>query len=391
MRVKNIYQCDISCTNCTYENKNPSGTGFIDECVTDTCPNNHFKLGTVDKLGGRHVEGYGWNPLGEFCNLCKHENCEDCIKWSNRDKKLKNATPTELKQKEEKKPVIVPQQNKEKVVAEQPVAEEVKETVKQKNSPEVVQNVQNEDENEDIKTLKEHTFVERDNIKDVPFDILADIRKLQEQDKANNTSEDDELFEDEDDEENVDFGLEMSETEDEDDYGQDQFDNDDEDDIPKPIGYEDYADADDDDDDDFEEDDDAEFKMFVPTKFLKSPMLSPKGQQIAKYQVREYGILLVVCGDANVTVKGRNDSDGFSYRDSAKFPRYIKEKIMDESIYTDPNIKVTNNMYFNFVHFKEIDGDLVESGDKRCDIDISNASETKVHKIMKEVFDSFKK
>lgn len=32
----------------------------------------------IDKCGGRHEEGLGWNPNGVFCGECSNMTCEGC-------------------------------------------------------------------------------------------------------------------------------------------------------------------------------------------------------------------------------------------------------------------------------------------------------------------------
>lgn len=32
----------------------------------------------IDKCGGRHEEGLGWNPNGVFCGECYNMTCEGC-------------------------------------------------------------------------------------------------------------------------------------------------------------------------------------------------------------------------------------------------------------------------------------------------------------------------
>ena len=35
--------------------------------------------GCVDKLGGWHIDGIGYNPLGQFCGECNKMTCEGCV------------------------------------------------------------------------------------------------------------------------------------------------------------------------------------------------------------------------------------------------------------------------------------------------------------------------
>ena len=315
MRNKNVYQCNKNCINCNHEKARPTGIGFIDECLSDFCPFGNEKLGNIDKIGGRHTEGYGWNPLGEFCNFCKHETCDGCIKWSNREKKLRNLIPTELKPFVTKKTQIsknIVSKIKDKDVVAKKEEDENKQIMSDTQETPIKEVVGLFDTQQD-------TFVDNKKLKNIEDvtdeDIVAEYNETQTDDEIDELSEfNDDNSEDED----IDFGEGLNNDE----YSYETYSDDvdfDEDEIPKPVEYEEYNE--DDEDEDFDEDEDADFEMFVQTKRLKSPMLFSKGEKIAKYQVRNLGIILNAQGDAKVTVRGKNDSDGFSYRDSSRFPR----------------------------------------------------------------------
>lgn len=387
-----MFQCTEECIECKYENKNPSGISFIDECSTDKCPLNHEQIGNVDKLGGRHYDDKGWNPLGEYCFRCNHDSCDSCIKWSNRDKKLRNTIPTELKKTVIKKPKNIPE-NKEKET--ELIPEKIQNNIQENNQEKTEErNITKEniiDTNKIIKEVQEEIQNENTNNDTIKEDNSQNFENVQE--NPENVSET--LFNDEsvsENEEDIELDFGNTDTEETDEYGEysdytDQF-NDEEDEIPQPAEYRE-ADEDDDEDEDIDEDDEAEFTMKAQTKFLKSPMMFVEKKEIARYQIGRFGVILNAMGTSVITVKGRNDSDGFSYCNSSKFPRYIKDKIMNDTIFTDSNMKVEDGMYFNFKFFEDIDGDIVEKGNKKCETDISTASENKVHKVLKEAFDEF--
>jgi hypothetical protein len=485
MRIKNLYECNENCKSCSYEFKKPTGYTIMDECCTDKCPHNNYKIGNVDKLGGRHVEGYGWNPLGEYCKECNHENCEDCVKWSNRDKKLRNNIPPVLKTPPVTK---VPTKTEVPAFANQtpttiadtkssdiPMVEKISENIPPQNNAttELVAKVKeiignngispsqidrpvirpnnpfdfddfdkketkslfDDFDADDVDSLFGHKTVEpveispvsdidfaekgliaqENSVSDelIPSDASVDIIDIQPDEvfsSAINNSYNSELNEDvenEDREENfsddIDFGMGDSYSDPDntfDEYDNVSFDGDDDYEIPMPDEYmEDLEilanaqkemyrhDEDDDDDDDFDEDDDAEFELFEQTKKLKHSILFAPETKIARYQVRNKGVYLSVSGEAKVTVKGRNDSDGFSYCDANRFPRYVREGILSGELYENPNIEITDNTTFNFVYF-EIEGDeVIQKNDKTYVSSIENASEDKIRKLLKKAFD----
>ena len=426
MREKNIYQCDANCQFCKYEKKNPTGYDDLDECTTDVCPNNHVLLGNIDKLQGRHSEGYGWNPLGEFCNICKHTSCEDCIKWSNREKKLRNNIPTELKSPK-KQPV---QETKP-----EPIFEEEKETTNQNIIEQALKIMEDEKRTKDIHTANQtiidmgHTFIDTERVKDTrdeldDFDI-NDFDSVDIEDEYSNesveseietttfnnndidtedTDADIEINDNRDDElvEDLDFGIEPTISDSIDDYADGNISFSD-DDIPQPDEYENFEESDDDekeedddeddeeDDDyeDYDEDDEAEFSLFEQTRKLKASILFAPDTKIAQYNVRNNGVYLTVEGDAKVTVKGRNDSDGFSYCDPNRFPRYVREGILNGELYKNDNIKITDNSKFIFVYYHKIDDDLIKKDTMECKTDLTDASEEKLRKLLKVAMDKF--
>lgn len=89
---KNIYQCNKDCRNCTYENKNPDGFSSLSECKTDKCPSNHYRLGYIDSIGGKHTEEGNWNPENQFCSSCNEKSCEKCPQWLEKQEKTKDTT-----------------------------------------------------------------------------------------------------------------------------------------------------------------------------------------------------------------------------------------------------------------------------------------------------------
>lgn len=426
MREKNIYQCDMDCKSCTYEKKNPTGYDGLDECTTDKCPHNHTLLGNIDRLQGRHSEGYGWNPLGEFCNLCTHTSCEECIKWSNREKKLRNNIPTELKTPKkqltsiEKKDPIVEKEvvNPNQSVIEQAlkIMEEEKKTRETHSANQKMSDMNN-------------TFIDSSRITDTRDDIddvdVNDFNKEDEMTKVFETSMNDTIEKDDDSDngDEIDFGEEPSINDNLDDaYGTDTSFADDDDDIPPPNDmetfnenddeiesnnknieeddadtdayvYDDDNDDDDDDDDedyeDYDEDDEAEFNMLEQTRKLKASILFAPGTMIAQYNVRNNGVYLTVDGNSKVTVKGRNDSDGFSYNDPNRFPRYVREGILNGELYKNDNIQITDNSKFIFVYYRKIDDDLIKKDTMDCKTDLTDASEEKIRKLLKLAMDKF--
>lgn len=39
-----------------------------------------------DEVGGKHDEGVGWGPDGEFCGECSNISCGACLVWRKRSK-----------------------------------------------------------------------------------------------------------------------------------------------------------------------------------------------------------------------------------------------------------------------------------------------------------------
>lgn len=432
MREKNIYQCDADCKSCTYEKKNPTGYDDFDECTTDKCPNNHTLLGNIDKLQGRHSDGYGWNPLGEFCNFCTHTSCEECIKWTNREKKLRNNIPTELKSvkkqvhSEERKEIIAekPKENPNQSVIEQAlkIMEEEKRIKKSQGANQAMFDSNN-------------TFIDTTRIKEVKdkTDNL-DLENFND-DKNTKNINDDNLFDtsenieevnefDETEIEDLDFGVEPETTENSDEYYNVSFMEEEDDEIPPPSDFEGFDeneedeetdkeqnsknnnidngnneenkenDMDDDEDEDedyedYDEDDEAEFSLFEQTKKLKASILFAPDTKIAQYNVRNNGVYLTVEGNSKVTVKGRNDSDGFSYCDPNRFPRYVREGIISGELYRNENIQITDNSKFIFVYYHKIDDDYIKKDTMECKADLTDASEEKLRKLLKLAMDKF--
>ena len=279
MRERNIYQCTEECRNCTYEKKNPTGyDDDFDECTTDHCPQNHYQLGNIDRINGRHSEGYGWNPLGEFCNQCKHTSCEDCIKWSNRDKKLRNNIPPELKQPKktttkESEPIVVEHKEQEKTeansVVEQAlkIMEEEKKIAESKIHDQAMLNTNNTfidtDRIADATSMDDFDFDDFDEEKLKEIKTEKVIKEIVET-GINETPNDEKTIEESEETDEIDFGMDITTNEETEDYADVSFD---EDDIPAPDDYEEQDeesqnnnneskedDSDDDNDDDDEED-----------------------------------------------------------------------------------------------------------------------------------------
>lgn len=484
MKIKNLYECNENCKNCTYEFKKPTGYTVLDECCTDNCPHNNYKIGNVDKLGGRHVEGYGWNPLGEYCKECTHSNCDDCVKWSNRDKKLRNNIPPILKnppvnksqtitaKSNETIKSIVPNNNaQDNIVIESTTNADISEKItqpKENSATELVAKVKEIINNNgksplyadkpiikpnnpfdfDFDDKKESLFekLDIDDVEDLfgqksinevnvtpasddieygiieqssititddffptepKFDVVEIAPDETLSTELNNVSLESENVEEEQDDEDysdddIDFGMGDSFSEPDDtfsDYDNVSFDGDDDYEIPMPDEYmedleilanaqkEMYT-SDDDEDEDFDEDDDAQFELFEQTKKLKHSILFAPETKIAKYQVRNKGLYLSVSGEAKVTVKGRNDSDGFSYCDANRFPRYVREGILSGELYENPNISITDNTTFCFVYFEIENGEEILKQESPYIQSIDNATEDKIRKVLKKAFDS---
>lgn len=425
MRARNIYQCDENCKKCNYINKKPTGYTIMDECLTDICPSKNEKLGNVDKLGGRHTDGYGWNPLGEFCGLCKHESCEECIKWANRDKKLRNNIPTQLKQeKTAKKDSHQNTEIKQVINKEEP---KVKTDI-----PAITTSTNSIKDDVDMQTMldkemSQHTFVEREIVADnEPMDDfdMSDFSDMTKENKKlyeeiiNNAMDDNQEDGDE-----IDFGFDETENMDYDEYGSIDFDDDD---IPNPNEIADidndediendddnneYEETDEnievskteniqmtstispywdiDEDEEFDEDDDAVFDLYETAGKLKASILFSAGTKIAKYQIREKGVLLTTTGTAKVTVKGSNESDGFSYCDPNRFPQYVRKGIMNGELYKNPNMQITDNSNFVLIYFHDLDGEMIEKNRINCGTSLPDADEDKVRKLLTKAMIDF--
>ena len=85
---------------------------------------------------------------------------------------------------------------------------------------------------------------------------------------------------------------------------------------------------------------------------FKHKFLAPIGEPIAELRIKDNVVTLSVLGNCRITIKGRNESDGFSYRDSRKFPKYIIERTIDGSIYRDNTMEVNDETYFNVTFYK---------------------------------------
>ena len=692
---KSVYQCNKSCKTCTYEHKNPDGYDSFSECLTDKCPFNHYKLGYIDNVGGRHTEEGNWNPKGEFCSICNEESCETCSKWETRQqiikttshpttnsKTVKNNTPnwnaifddvidfnddslpvvststpkqadnsssicetetlpnpiseniipdepvisekltitpvssgenkntemlpleTEIYQSEPSKTVVpslnssspfdddvefdffkkknekplatvsttethpshdnediskpvspnnpenanedknnttspielaskdikeinadvekrVPESSpsdneKTPIATQKPGSSSLKQLV-QKNKPtsffdkwfkkqkktndEVISqqnNATTNNETPSVTTTKEKhkpvktTKMEQEKNKyirnswldsepDIDYDdegnivqgiyridkdghkkivtafdddtnvryiktsklpMLAPVQGLHNDTRIADTATDawqrtsenedtdkypegiaisnnqssaveivsiesseaevddeivfeEELYSEMEDEE-IDFGEEYDDYEDglefDDGYHDAMF----EEEIPEPEEYraerEEYenmgieTEEAEEIDEDYE---DADFEMSDSIKF-KASLLSPIGEEIARLQLRNSGVLLSVLGDCKITVKGRNDAEGFSYKDARRFPRYIINTVLDKSIYRDPNMEVIDNTYFNITYFEIKSGEIIPIDDVKLDIKFDNPTPDNVKQVLYNEYKKFK-
>ena len=136
-----------------------------------------------------------------------------------------------------------------------------------------------------------------------------------------------------------------------------------------------------------EEYDDAEFEMNDSQNF-KASILAPIGEEIARLQLKNDGVFLSVLGNCKITIKGRDDSEGFSYRDSKRFPKYIINRILDKSIYRDPNLEVVDNTFFNITYFTIKNGEIIPVDDIKLDISFDNPTPDIIKQIL---YDEYKK
>jgi hypothetical protein len=220
----------------------------------------------------------------------------------------------------------------------------------------------------------------------------------QEPEYENAELEDEELEDDYDeDEEDIDFGDDFNNYEEDiefdDGYNDAMFE---EDEIPEPEEYkierEEYEhmgitteEAEEVD----EEYEDADFYMGNSDKF-KAPLLSPIGEEIAKLQIANSGVILSVLGNCKITVKGRNDSEGFSYTDARKFPRYIIKDVLNKGIYRDPNMEVIDNTYFNVTYFEIRSGEIIPIDDVKLDIEFDKVTPDIVKQVLYNEYKKFK-
>ena len=193
----------------------------------------------------------------------------------------------------------------------------------------------------------------------------------------------------EDEGDDIDFGEDLSSDEDglgfDDGYNDAMFEQDE---IPEPEEYraerEEYEEAGIEADEAVEVDEeyeDADFDMTDSAKF-KASLLTPIGEEIAKLQINNNGVYLSVLGDCKITIKGRNDSDGFSYRDARRFPKYIIDKVLNKSIYRDPNMEVIDNTYFNLTYYEIKNGEIIPIDDVRLDVVFENPTPDSVKEVL---------
>lgn len=206
------------------------------------------------------------------------------------------------------------------------------------------------------------------------------------------------IYEDDELEDEIDFGETFEDYEDglefDDGYNDAMFEEEDE--IPEPEEYkaerEEYenmgieTEEAEEIDEDYE---DADFEMSDSMKF-KASLLSPIGEEIARLQLNNSGVLLSVLGDCKITVKGRNDAEGFSYKDAKRFPRYIINTVLDKSIYRDPNMEVIDHTYFNITYFEIKSGEIIPIDDVRLDIKFDNPTPDNVKQILYNEYKKFK-
>lgn len=201
----------------------------------------------------------------------------------------------------------------------------------------------------------------------------------------------------EEDEEDIDFGEDLSSDEDgfefDDGYSDAMFEQDE---IPEPDEYkaerEEYEEAGIEAEDAVEVDEeyeDADFDMTDSAKF-KASLLTPIGEEIAKLQLNNTGVYLSVLGDCKITIKGRNDTDGFSYRDARRFPKYIIDKVLNKSIYRDPNMEVIDNTYFNLTYYEIKNGEIIPIDDVRLDVVFDNPTPDSVKEVLYNEYKKFK-
>ena len=176
----------------------------------------------------------------------------------------------------------------------------------------------------------------------------------------------------EDEGDDIDFGEDLSSDEDglgfDDGYNDAMFEQDE---IPEPEEY--RAER--------EEYEEAGIDMTDSAKF-KASLLTPIGEEIAKLQINNNGVYLSVLGDCKITIKGRNDSDGFSYRDARRFPKYIIDKVLNKSIYRDPNMEVIDNTYFNLTYYEIKNGEIIPIDDVRLDVVFENPTPDSVKEVL---------
>ena len=202
--------------------------------------------------------------------------------------------------------------------------------------------------------------------------------------------------EDESDGDDIDFGEDF--TSEDDGYGFDDGYNDalfEQDEIPEPEEYrmerEEYEEAGieaDEAEEVDEEYEDADFDMTDSAKF-KASLLTPIGEEIAKLQINNTGVYLSVLGDCKITIKGRNDSDGFSYRDARRFPKYIIDKVLNKSIYRDPNMEVIDNTYFNLTYYEIKNGEIIPIDDVKLDVVFENPTPDSVKEVLYSEYKKF--
>ena len=217
-------------------------------------------------------------------------------------------------------------------------------------------------------------------------DIITDANVVEQEPESNENDDD------------ISFDIDIEGSEDTDaSFDDSSFENvlfDEIDDIPEPEEYkkerEEYesagieAEEAEDIDEEFEY---ADFDMQEAYKF-KHKFLAPIGEPIAELRIKDNVVTLSVLGNCRITIKGRNESDGFSYRDSRKFPKYIIERTIDGSIYRDNTMEVNDETYFNVTFYKIKEGTPIPTDDKVIDVTFEDTSPDAIKKVL---YDEYKK
>ncbi len=118
-------------------------------------------------------------------------------------------------------------------------------------------------------------------------------------------------------------------------------------------------------------------KIFVPLTELKDSMLLDSGQKVITISHRGYDVTVRVVGEVRVDYKGSG------YAAACQMPEELLEKFRDGSAYSDPDVNIIDNNWFEAF----IDKDGAWTGSSSVIDDFEDKSEEEIAKRLMDMVD----